>query len=53
MLNPGEVLSVNNANITSNRIFGDNNNVELHLNEILAPFRNLPTSKDIVDKGGC
>lgn len=47
MLTPGEVLTANSTSLTSNRVFGDSNNVENHLNEILNPFRNLPTSKEI------
>lgn len=45
MLTPGEVIAVNNTPLTSNRIFGENNNVDLHIHAIFSQFRNLPTSK--------
>jgi hypothetical protein len=45
MLTPGEVIAVNNTPLTSNRIFGENNNGDLHIHAIFSQFRNLPTSK--------
>jgi len=43
MLTPGEVIAANNST-TSNRILGENNNVEFHIHAILGPFRNLRSS---------
>ncbi len=47
MLTPGEVIAVNNTPLTSNRIFGENNNVDLHIHAIFSQFRNLPTSNTL------
>jgi len=42
MLTPGEVIAANNS--TTNRILGENNNVEFHIHAILGPFRNTRPS---------
>ena len=40
MLTPGEVIAANNNSGASNRIFGENNNVEFHIHAILGPRHN-------------
>lgn len=44
MLTPGEVIAVNNAPLSSTRLFGESNNVDIHIHAIFSPFRTLPTS---------